>query len=208
MKWYTKTFAFMFVAALALPTFAFAALTTQLDIGDSHADVTELQTFLATEPSIYPEALVTGYFGVLTQAAVERYQCSRSIVCSGSAQTTGYGRVGPTTMARINAELGGGTGGSADVSAPVLANHEITLGSNSATITWTTNEDAFGRVMFSTTWPYLYATAASAASVGFDTAHSVTLSNLLPNTTYYYTRESVDLSGNIQWSSGELFTTQ
>lgn len=34
---------------------------------------------------------------------------------------------------------------------------------------------------------------------------SVTLSGLMHDTTYYYVRESVDLSGNVQWSSPRTF---
>lgn len=37
-------------------------------------DVRDLQNSLAENPDIYPEALVTGYFGPLTEAAVKRFQ--------------------------------------------------------------------------------------------------------------------------------------
>lgn len=67
--------------------------------GDSGADVTRLQQFLALDPSVYPEAQVSGYYGELTEAAVKRFQCKNKIVCDGDAASTGYGVTGPRTGA-------------------------------------------------------------------------------------------------------------
>src|SRR3989344_4747053 len=89
---------------------AAAMITSQLDIGDRGSQVTELQTYLATNASIYPQGLITGYFGQLTKAAVERFQTTQGIVSNGTPATTGYGRVGPQTMSRINSLLGSGSG--------------------------------------------------------------------------------------------------
>lgn len=72
---------------------------------ETAGEVTKLQFFLADYPNIYPEALITGYFGVLTERAVQRYQAAKGIVSSGTPQTTGYGVVGPRTRAFLNAEL-------------------------------------------------------------------------------------------------------
>jgi len=47
----------------------------------------------------------TGYFGPLTQAAVEKYQTAHNIVLSGTPLSTGFGQVGPRTRAMINSEL-------------------------------------------------------------------------------------------------------
>ena len=83
--------------------------------GDSGDDVTRLQQFLAQDPLVYPERLVTGYYGPLTEAAVRRWQVQFNIVSSGSPETTGYGQVGPrtaATMAQQCALTGGSTGGS------------------------------------------------------------------------------------------------
>lgn len=73
-----------------------------LSQGDSGDDVTRLQQFLASDPSVYPEALVTGYYGALTEAAVQRWQVKYNIVSSGTPATTGYGVVGPRTAAAIS----------------------------------------------------------------------------------------------------------
>jgi len=49
--------------------------TTNLKVGSTGADVTALQEFLKGQgSSIYPEGLVTGYFGPLTKAAVTKFQ--------------------------------------------------------------------------------------------------------------------------------------
>lgn len=79
--------------------------------------------------------------------------------------------------------------------------------SNSATIAWTTNESARSRVMYGTTWPFLYASAPSASDTSLDAVQSVTISGLSSHTAYFYVRESIDASGNIMWSSAKTFVT-
>ncbi|MBI2612301.1 peptidoglycan-binding protein [Candidatus Kaiserbacteria bacterium] len=69
--------------------------------GSSGEDVTRLQQFLARDSAIYPEALTTGYYGTLTEAAVKRWQAKYNIVSSGTPESTGYGVVGPRTAAAI-----------------------------------------------------------------------------------------------------------
>lgn len=73
-----------------------------LNAGSSGDDVSRLQQFLARDSSIYPEGLVTGYYGALTEAAVKRWQVKYNIVSSGTPETTGYGQVGPRTAAAIS----------------------------------------------------------------------------------------------------------
>jgi peptidoglycan hydrolase-like protein with peptidoglycan-binding domain len=67
--------------------------------GSSGSGVSMLQEFLAADPSVYPQALVTGYYGSLTISAVQAFQVKNNIVSSGDPSTTGYGRVGPHTLA-------------------------------------------------------------------------------------------------------------
>lgn len=64
------------------------------------ADVTSLQHFLVARGHLQSDA-TTGYFGPLTSAAVRAFQCATLNICSGSAQTNGYGVVGPRTRAAI-----------------------------------------------------------------------------------------------------------
>ncbi len=77
-------------------------LTRTLRLGTTGEDVKQLQEFLKQFKDIYPEGLVTGYFGPLTEKAVQKWQAQQEIVTSGDAATTGYGQVGPKTLARVN----------------------------------------------------------------------------------------------------------
>lgn len=47
----------------------------------------------------------TTKFGAATRMAVRKFQCARSIACSGSESTTGYGLVGPRTSAALSQVL-------------------------------------------------------------------------------------------------------
>jgi peptidoglycan hydrolase-like protein with peptidoglycan-binding domain len=202
---------------------AYAMITSQLDFGDSGSQVTELQTYLSTSPTIYPSGLVTGYFGSLTQGGVQKFQVSQGVVSAGTPETTGYGRAGPRTMALINsmsgAGIGGGTGfqSSWDQS-PILANLAVQTTNTTATFTWTSNEQTQGQVYWSTgsiqadeatgprQQPYVSGTLALDAG-GLRTDHSVTVSNLQGNTTYYYLIRGVDSDGNMSMSRENSFRT-
>jgi Putative peptidoglycan binding domain len=80
-----------------------------LSPGSSGTDVSRLQQYLALDPNIYPSPVVSGYYGSLTQAAVQRWQTKFNIVTSGSPGTTGFGVVGPRTAAAIAIVCGGGS---------------------------------------------------------------------------------------------------
>jgi len=67
--------------------------------GSKNADVTALQKILAQDPDIYPEGLVTGYFGSLSEKAVGLFQEKYGIAKKGDP---GYGTVGPKTRAKLN----------------------------------------------------------------------------------------------------------
>lgn len=143
--------AILIVSLIAIHT-TYAAITSQLDLGDRGAEVTELQTYLATNASIYPEGLVTGYFGQLTKAAVQRFQTAEGIISQGTPATTGYGRVGPLTRTAINAKIAGGGSPSplGDVYAPTIRSVNVDTDTNGATITWTASEASMGKVYYST----------------------------------------------------------
>jgi hypothetical protein len=80
-------------------TFIFAR---NLYLGSQGNDVKKLQEFLAKDKTIYPEGEITGYFGLLTKKAVQRFQCKYNIVCSGTPYSTGYGAVGFKTRTKLN----------------------------------------------------------------------------------------------------------
>lgn len=183
-----------------------ATIDRQLDFGSTGQEVIDLQTYLSTDMSLYPSRLVTGYFGPLTQAAVQRFQTAQGIVSSGSPSTTGYGRVGPTTLARLNVLTNGG--GQSFNTVPVLSPILVQRGQTTATFSWTTNEPTIGQVYWSTSniradeatgpgqTPFVSGTLALDAG-GLQTNHVITVSNLQPNMTYFYFVRSIDAGGQM-----------
>lgn len=75
-----------------------------LYLGLKSEDVSRLQTLLASQPAIYPEGLVTGYFGPLTLKAVQRFQLEYKIITNQS--DPGFGYVGPKTRAKLQEVFG------------------------------------------------------------------------------------------------------
>ena len=62
--------------------------------------MTELQQFLISQ-SLLSSGSATGYYGALTTAAVQAWQSAHGIVSYGSPQETGWGAVGPRTIAAL-----------------------------------------------------------------------------------------------------------
>jgi hypothetical protein len=79
-----------------------AAISVTLQQGDRGDAVRALQQFLIAEHFLAP-GNVTGYFGPLTQTAVQQFQAARGIVSLGDPIETGYGAAGPQTRAAIAA---------------------------------------------------------------------------------------------------------
>src|SRR3989344_86023 len=71
--------------------------------GTSGGEVENLQKFLSKHPDVYPEGLVTGYFGSLTEAAVKRFQekyANEILKPLGFIEGTGV--VGNRTLEKLN----------------------------------------------------------------------------------------------------------
>ncbi len=206
-----------YVALAVLLTFATVGvaradmLTRQLEQGMSGADVSTLQTFLATDVTIYPQGLVTGFFGPLTFSAVSNFQSKNGIAR--------VGRVGPITLAAINARLGGSMS-LGDRSAPLIKGVTVTTSQNTATISWSTNEAAIARLYYDVTPLGMAESQNSSTAIsvtgtivepvvpGLQTNPSVNLVNLQPNTTYYYAVRAIDASGNVGFTWPTTFKTQ
>lgn len=93
--------------------------------GVSGTDVTRLQQFLARDKTIYPEGTVTGYYGALTERAVQRWQAKYNVVSSGTPDSTGYGVVGPRTAAAIALLCTTGSYGGVSVSLPPVTTPQV-----------------------------------------------------------------------------------
>ncbi|KKR45511.1 MAG: Alpha amylase catalytic region [Parcubacteria group bacterium GW2011_GWA2_40_14] len=80
------------------------AFSKTLQKGMSGDEVKKLQTFLKQFPDIYPEGLVTGYYGLRTEAAVRKLQEKQGIEAIGI--------VGPKTLSKLNELVTEGAGSS------------------------------------------------------------------------------------------------
>jgi hypothetical protein len=84
-------------------------ITANLRIGMTNPQILVLQQLLnkngfkITESGPGSPGSETNFFGSLTRLALQRFQCAKAIVCTGSEANTGYGRVGPKTKAALNA---------------------------------------------------------------------------------------------------------
>jgi peptidoglycan hydrolase-like protein with peptidoglycan-binding domain len=185
-----------------------ATISQQLDPGMSNADVTILQTYLAQDPTLYPQGLITGFYGTLTTAAVSNFQARNGIAT--------VGRVGPITLMALNDQMnatavdeGAGKSNNVNTAQPVISNLAVSTTANSASVTWTSSTAANAKVWYSTTPAFVYKNTPSAVGTGLSTAQNVTINNLQGNTTYYYVVESLDPQGNFSWSqNGNWFKTQ
>lgn len=82
-------------------------LTRTLKVGSRGADVSTLQKLLVQE-NVYPEEIISGYFGNLTKAAVIRFQEKyRAEILTPVGLFSGTGLVGVSTRAKINTLIKG-----------------------------------------------------------------------------------------------------
>lgn len=120
--------------SLPVPAQGFGGVATKvssifakgLSKGAKGSDVSRLQQLLATDKTIYPDGTVSGFFGALTQAAVERFQEKYGIAKRGD---DGFGTLGPRTRAKIGEVFGGaaGVGAPERVSVGVPSSSGITV---------------------------------------------------------------------------------
>ncbi len=202
-------------ALLITSASAYSQLTEQLDLGETNQSVTHLQEFMSSTPAIYPEQLVTGYYGSLTRNAVIRFQRA-----NGLAQV---GRVGPQTLIKINDMIGGNANNNtgADMNAPIFTNVTSNKNNNSLTFSFNTSENTYVRVVYSTS-PVMF-NEGNENSVGFaviggnsvsganglSNYHTVTVSNLTSNTRYYTTLIATDAAGNVSvYGTNSQYITQ
>lgn len=81
-----------------------AIFASGLYYGYVGTDVRRLQTLLATQADVYPEGIVSGYFGPKTLAAVKKFQLKYHVV--DSEEDIGFGNVGPATRKKLRQIFG------------------------------------------------------------------------------------------------------
>ncbi len=95
-----------------------------------------------------------------------------------------------------------------DTTAPSISAVSVTnVGTSTATITWTTNENSNSKVYYSLSSPINTGTASTKIDSSLVTSHSVILTGLTPNSAHYFKVESTDGSGNANISTEGSFTT-
>jgi peptidoglycan hydrolase-like protein with peptidoglycan-binding domain len=185
-------------------------ITRYLKVGSTGSDVSSVQTFLANDPSLYPQGLVTGYYGSLTKTAVSNFQSRNNI--------SPVGVIGPVTLPVINLQMSNQMVTGSDRQAPALSSVNVVKSPTTATLAWNTNENSAGLVYFST-FPLTFTEASEVSSITVSgnvvsanlsaqqSTHSATLTGLTPNTTYYYVVYVRDAAGNETVSSTQTFYT-
>lgn len=138
----TIMFATLLSVGLTASALAYYPIQSQLDFGETNTDVTNLQTFFKDNSAIYPEGIVSGYFGSLTRSSVQRFQAQYGL--------DQVGRVGPMTQSKINSLIASGGWTASDMSGPFISSVSKTTNNTSATFTWNTNELASAKVFYNT----------------------------------------------------------
>jgi len=197
-------------------------LLNRLRLGMTSEEVKRLQEILATDPEVYPEGHITGYFGKLTEKAVKKLQNKFCLEEVGS--------VGPRTLAKINELLEEGAGSSGkipkglltapgiqkklcatptpDTTAPVISDIEAKdITASTAEIEWSTNEKADSKIWYGTVTPVVTTGDPTKTSSDYDDSHEMELTGLTANTIYYYIVASTDKSNNITKATEKSFTT-
>ncbi len=62
-------------------------LVDGLKLGVTHNDVIKIQKLLASDPTIYPEGIITGYYGNMTHKAVINFQVRHNLAATGEIDT-------------------------------------------------------------------------------------------------------------------------
>lgn len=198
------------LVVVAVPSITNAyTLNRQLDLKATGDDVSAVQTYLAKDSSLYPQGLVTGYFGSMTASAVSKYQTRNGF--------DAVGRVGPLTLASLNRAMSG-AGNIQIVSgmaSPEIYNTSVNTSRNGVNVSWVTDQSAEGLVFYSTS-PLQATESLSSVNVSgsmmasdriFRNSQLVSIANLLPNTTYYYMIYVANQNGRVSVTWPATFQT-
>jgi hypothetical protein len=133
---------------------------------------------------------------------------SHGVVLTGLASGTTYYFVAQSNGANgatgYSATYSFTTTGSPSAPAPKISNIQTSVTSNTATITWTTDEAASSQVNYGVTSTY---SSSSTLNTTLSTTHSVTLSGLMPGTTYDFDVMSANVNATSSMSGNSTFQT-
>lgn len=176
---------------------------TVLKLGARGAEVTALQTQLKAMPGVYPEGLITGYFGTLTEKAVKVLQAKNGL------EQVGY--VGPKTrelLLKLSKDNVNEIGMNDSRVAPQIFDVQpMVTSSTTAYVFWTTNKYTTSDFYYANSTPLASTTPMKVTDSNMSFTHSVNISGLVPNTTYYYMIKINDNRGNPATTTERSFTT-
>lgn len=210
-KVFLLTLPLVIVPSLVSAT-TFSPINAQVEYGSRGDNVVRLQTFLAANTSVYPEGLITGFYGALTEKAVRAFQELYNIAA--------VGRVGPITLAKINALINTNTWGDKSLRAPTLSQVTKNVGRDAVTFSWNTDEPTTAKVFYDENFVQMdwgnidssnlrSLTGSIALGDGvLRTNNTISILGLKPNTTYHYILVATDSDGNVSvFSPNETFKT-
>ena len=160
------------------------AFTKTLKRGMTGDDVKKLQEFLKQFPDIYPEGLVTGYYGAKTEAAVRKLQEKEGVEAVGA--------VGPKTLTKLNelAATGAGQSGVIPPSAESAGKPGLLVapGAQNKIATTTATTAASTSQITSSTIATLATTTATTVSTSTVSSSTIITTTATATTTqaYYY----------------------
>ena len=152
-------------------------------------------------PTYTTDAGVTSYRAIGLSCGTTYYFVVRAVDTSGN-EDLNTNEISATTNGCIGS-IGGGGGGSIDLTAPVINNIEVTTTATTSIISWKTNKKSVSWINYGTSTSYGLEIKNSVYSI----LHSLTLTGLLPETTYHFQVKSKDLSGNIGSFTDKTFIT-
>ena len=193
----------LFIAQTTLATVALVdtppAFVPSLKLGSQGDAVKVLQLQLSKIPNIYPEGLISGYFGTLTAKAVRKLQAQNNL------EQVGF--VGPRTrelLSRISKErinnLGNNLGNSSNISeemnSPKVTPQVFVIEStsNSAStgyVFWTTSKNTTSDFYYSNITPLASTTPIKIKDNNLSFTHSVNINGLSTSTKYYFVIVSI-----------------
>lgn len=92
-----------------------------------------------------------------------------------------------------------------DTTPPIISSVAVSsIGTSTATISWSTNENASSRIDYGTTVEY----GSSSSTVSLITSHTLYLAGLTPATVYNYRIQSADSESNTATTTNATFTTE
>ncbi|MGE5570031.1 MAG: DUF4082 domain-containing protein [Rhodospirillales bacterium] len=167
-------------------------------VSASASSTSAVVTWTTNEPATSRVDYGTSPNSLTLSASQAALTTSHSITLTGlAAGTTYYYRVSSADSSGNSAVFP--TAGnpplsfaSTDLSPPVITAIAVSAGTNSASITWTTNEPATSRVDYGTS----SSLGLSATNAALVTAHNIVLNGLAPGTQYYFRVTSADAASN------------